>query len=129
MKRILIPALFILAACGTPQEQCIAAATRDMRVVDRLITEAKGNLERGYAFEEVTVYQTDWVDCTPHVAEGQPAPKPQLCLDEVPRTIRKAVAIDLNAEAAKLASLKTKRAQQANAAGPTIQACQAQYPE
>ena len=36
MRRLLLPALLILTACGTPQEQCISAATRDMRVVDAI---------------------------------------------------------------------------------------------
>jgi hypothetical protein len=118
-----------LTACGTPQEQCVNRATRDMRVVDRLIAETEGNIDRGYAYEEVTVYQTEWVDCTPRVAAGQPAPPPQMCLDDVPRTERKAVAIDLVAEAAKLDSLKAKRAQQSRTASSAIAACKSQYPE
>jgi hypothetical protein len=78
-----LPLLLALVACGTPQEQCIARETRDLRVVERLITETQGNLQRGYALEEVFVERSVWVDCTPRVAEGEPAPKPQVCLDEV----------------------------------------------
>ena len=132
MKRLALPALMALSACGTPQEQCISAATRDMRVVDRLIAEAEGNLARGYGYQEVTVWTTRWVRCgplpPPH-AEGEPPAKPQLCLDEVPETIRKPVALDLGAEAQKLAGLKAKRAAQAKAAAPQIAACKAEYPE
>jgi hypothetical protein len=129
MKRILLPSLLILTACGTPQERCIGSATRDMRVVDRLIAEVETNIRRGYALEEVTVYTTQWVDCTPRVKPGDPAPKPQMCLDDVPQTVTKPKAIDLDAEAAKLKSLKAKRATQAKAAGPEIKACKAQFPE
>jgi hypothetical protein len=129
MKCILLSSLLILTACGTPQERCIGAVSRDMRVVDRLIAETDQNIRRGYALEEVTVYTTQWVDCTPRVKPGTPAPKPQMCLDDVPQTVTKAKAIDLNAEAATLKSLKAKRAAQAKAAAPEIKACKAQFPE
>lgn len=131
MKRLALPALLVLSACGTPQEQCINAATRDMRVVDRLIAESEGNLARGYGYQQVTVWTTRWVPCgppPPHV-EGEKPPKPQMCLDDVPETVRKPVALDLAAEAQKLAGLKAKRAAQAKAAAPQIAACKAEYPE
>ena len=48
MKLRWVLSLIPLAACGTPQEQCIGAATRDMQVVNRLIAEVQGNLARGY---------------------------------------------------------------------------------
>jgi hypothetical protein len=129
MKRILLPTLLALAACGTPQEQCINKATRDMRVVDRLITETQGNLQRGYGFEEVTVYRDRWVNCTPAPTEATPSPEPKMCLDEVSDTERRPVALDLRAEAVKLQGLQEKRAQQAKAATKLIKECKAQYPE
>ena len=60
MKRLMLLPVLFLAACGTPQEQCISANTRDLQVVDRLIrmiqvgrgelgdslTKAKGNSNR-----------------------------------------------------------------------------------
>lgn len=129
MKRILVPALLILTACGTPQQNCISGATRDMRVVDRLIAETEANLQRGYAIEEQVISRTVWVRCQPQVQPGQPAAAPQMCLDDVDDVVSRPKAIDLNAEAAKLASLKAKRTAQARAAAPSIKACKAQYPE
>ena len=129
MKRILLPALLILTACGTPQEQCIGAATRDMRVVDRLIAEVEGNLSRGYGYENVTVYMPEWQNCTPRPTPENPEPKARMCLEEVAQTTRQAVALDLNAERAKLKSLKQKRAQQARTATNAVAQCKAQYPE
>lgn len=129
MKRTPILALLILSACGTPQEQCIGSATRDMRVVDRLIVEVEGNLKRGYAYENVTVYMAQWQDCTPRPSDTDPAPKARMCLEEVPQTTRQAVAIDLVAERAKLDSLTQKRAQQAKAATAAIKQCKALHPE
>lgn len=129
MKRFLLAPLLVLTACGTPQEQCIGGATRDMRVVDRLIGETEANIARGYGYEEVTVFMPEWVDCTPRPTTANPAPPRQMCFEDVPQTSRKAVALDLNAEAAKLKSLKAKRAQQAKAAEAAIRQCKAQYPE
>ena len=121
---IMIP----LAACGTPQEQCTRAATRDMRVVDRLIAEVQGNLARGYALDTETVYLPEWQDCTPRATEANPTPRPELCFEEVPQTVRKAVAIDLRAEAAKLQSLRQKRDQQARASAGVVADCRARFP-
>lgn len=133
MRRSLI-VLVLLAACGTPQERCIARETRDVRVLDRLIAESEGNLARGYALEEVVTYRDRWMQCPvvrPAPVEGQPAPPPtpQLCLREVRETETRPKAIDLRAEAQKLASMKDKRAAQMRAAGPAIAQCKAQFPE
>jgi hypothetical protein len=130
MKRLSFLALAALAACGTPQEQCISRNTRDLRTVDKLIAETEGNLARGYAFETVTVYEDEWVYCEQApVAESQPAPPPRLCLDERPVTEQRPKAIDLNAEARKLDSLKAKRRDLARQAEQVIAACKAQYPQ
>ncbi len=130
MKRLFFLTLAGLAACGTPQEQCINRNTRDLRTVDRLIAETEGNIERGYAFETITVYEDYWAYCErPPVPEGQPAPPPRLCLEERPVTERRAKAIDLNAEAQKLDSLKTKRRDLARKAEAVIAQCKAEYPE
>ena len=130
MKNILLTtALLALVACGTPQEQCIGAVTRDLRVVEGLITETQGNLARGYAFARVVETRPRFVDCTPKPTTETPNPRPRQCLEDVSETVTRPVAIDLNAEAAKLASLQTKRAQQASAATAAIAACQRQYPQ
>lgn len=130
MKRLTFLALATLAACGTPQEQCINRSTRDLRTVDRLIDETQGNLDRGYAFETITVYEDYWTQCPlPAPVEGQPPPKPRLCLDERPVTKQRPKAIDLQDESRKLASLKAKRKDLARQAEAVIAACKAQYPE
>lgn len=129
MKRLILVPLLLLAACGTPQEQCISANTRDLRVVDRLIRETEGNLERGYGYETVTEYEPRWFDCTPFPTTAVPTPASRMCFDRVPVSVRQAVALDLNAEATKLQSLKTKRASLAKAAESVIAQCKAAHPE
>lgn len=129
MKRLLLASVVLLAACGTPQEQCISANTRDLQVVDRLIREAEGNLARGYGYQIVTEYEPRWIDCTPRPTEAVPNPVSQMCFDRVPVSVRKEVALDLNAEAAKLKSLKVKRAALATAAESVVAQCKAKFPE
>ena len=113
---IALTTIILLAACGTPQEQCINAATRDARVVDRLIREAEGNLARGYGYEYITVFETDYVRC------GTEA-EPRTCLIRRPEQERREVAIDLAAEARKLDQLRDKRRAQTLAAAPAIAQC------
>lgn len=136
MKRIACLILGLLAACGTPQEQCIAAQTRDLRVLDRLIAETQGNIDRGYALVEVEVVRDRWVLCPapvpPPPVEGAPPvppPQPRMCLDDVVETEIRPKAINLAAEADKLISMKSKRISLAKAAAPQIAACRAAYPE
>ncbi len=129
MKHLVLPALLLLVACGTPQEQCISRNTRDLRVVDRLITETEGNLKRGYALEQVTVYSSEWVRCRPRPTAENPNPAPEMCWDEVPETVSKPRAINLADEASKLDGLKAKRRQLATAADSVVDQCRALHPE
>ncbi|WP_333817685.1 hypothetical protein [Tabrizicola sp.] len=130
MKRLSFLAFAALAACGTPQEQCINQNTRDLRTVDRLIKESEGNLKRGYAYETITVYEEYWRSCPgPRTAPGQPPSPPRMCLDRRPELEQRPKAIDLKEEARTLASLKEKRKGLARQAEKVIAACKAQYPE
>ena len=133
---LLLSTCFVLVGCGTPQEQCIARETRDLRVVDRLIVEAEGNLKRGYAFEDVVISNTVWVSCVPLPVPPSPdgtpppePPQPRLCLEDRDETVTRPVAIDLGAEQSKLSGLKIKRKQLALAGNRSIAACRKAYPE
>lgn len=130
MKRLLLVTLGLgLAACGTPQQQCISQVSRDLRIVEKFIVESEANLARGYALAEVVETHPEFVDCTPEPTPTKPDPKPRKCLVDVAETVTRPVAIDLDAEAAKLASLRAKRAQLITQTNASIAACQRQYPE
>jgi hypothetical protein len=129
-KRLVILAFVALAACGTPQEQCISRNTRDLRTVDRLIVETEGNLQRGYALETVTRYEDYWDTCFERVVVGgQVSVQPRSCLREYAYTEQRPKAIDLKAEAQKLEGLKAKRTELARAAAPVIAQCKVEFPE
>jgi hypothetical protein len=126
MKRLGLLAFAVLAACGTPQQQCINYNTRDLRTMDRLIAETEGNLERGYAIETITVYEEYYDVCYEYYGETI---VPRLCYEDYPILVDRPKAIDLNDEAKKLESLKVKRKDLARKAELVIAQCQAKYPE
>ena len=123
MRRIFMIALLPLAACVTPQQQCISAATKDVRVLDRLIATSQSNLSRGYAIDV-----QEHLIITSEVC-GEADGEKIYC--DVPSTeeTKVPVAIDLNVEQAKLNSLITKRTQLATQASQVIASCKATYPE
>ncbi len=134
MRRPLILAgLALLAACGTPQERCIQRETRDLRTLNRLIAETEGNLARGYALEQVTVWDDYWSTCLRPQPPGEdgvrPPPVPEPCLRERARTETRPRAIDLNAERAKLVSMQERRRDLSRAAERSVAQCRAQFPE
>ena len=124
-----IGAVALLAGCGTPQERCIREATRDMAVVDQLIAEAEGNLQRGFALQRETIYRTEFEDCTPPATASDPTPRGRMCPVQMPDTITRPVAINLADESAKLASLQAKRTQQGTVAAAAMAQCRALHPE
>ncbi len=130
--RRLFPALSVLsllAACGTPQEQCINRNTRDLRTVTALIGQVQGNIDRGYAIEEYTVAVPVWDECVVRPATDTTPVVTRPCLDTAEETRTRPQAIDLNAERAKLESLLAKRDQLSREAEGVIAQCRAQYPE
>ena len=136
MKRLLLFSFVLLAACGTPQEQCIASGTRELRTVEKLIVETEGNLKRGYALEEKVIRFRTFSPCRmpppPPPQPGAPPPPPppvQMCPDTIEQTVTRPRAIDLEAEARKLEQLKAKRAELLRLAQPVIAQCKAEYPE
>ncbi|WP_028031449.1 hypothetical protein [Gemmobacter nectariphilus] len=122
--------LGLLAACGTPQEQCIRLGARDLFVMNRLIDETRANIARGYALEEVEVDNWTWVRCgPPPMVDGKPAGPPEMCFENVPRIEVRPKAINLTEERAKLTSMEAKQRELERAAAPVIAECKAKYPE
>lgn len=63
LKLTLMAAPLALAACGTPQENCVRQNTREFRAVSELLAQTEGNLARGYAWRERQVTRTRFTDC------------------------------------------------------------------
>jgi len=128
----LVLCMTVLAACGTPQQQCITANTRDLQVLERLIAETERDIARGYAEEEVRVPVPQWVPCGPKPvspAPGVSAPPQQMCFDTFDQIQTRPKAINLDAERAKLATMQKKRVELARAAQKVVADCKARFPE
>jgi len=127
MRRVLLLLPLALAACATPREACINDATRELRVLSNLVAETRGNLARGYAIGErqdiVTIPDT----CEAYSESGEITRFP--CDRTETRTREFPVAIDLNAERAKLDSLLERQAGMNRQSQSIIQQCIAIHPE
>lgn len=126
MRATLLIIPLLLSACATPRESCLAEVTREARVIDALITQTRGNLERGFAIEEEQDIRTRRRFCTGRNEDGSVF---QFRCEETDTvTVQVPVAVDLNAERAKLESLLQRQQQnQANVQAGIAQ-CNARFP-
>lgn len=113
----------ILASCSERQI-CLSDATRDLRQVRAFVAEAKGNLDRGYGYKEESIVSYDIEKC----GEKENGDAIFCRVPEVD-TVRKPVAIDLDAEAAKLKALVTKEAELSKKAAAALAVCEQKYPK
>lgn len=127
MRLTLLMLPLVVTACATEQESCIADVTREVRVLDSLIAETRGNLARGYALTERQDVITLRGTCTGRNSDGTTftfgCDETETATREVP------VAIDLNAERTKLESLEQRQAQNRINAQAGVAQCRAQFPE
>ncbi|MFQ1699014.1 hypothetical protein ACJ5NV_00330 [Loktanella agnita] len=119
--------ILALTACATPREQCISGATRDVRILRMLITEVEGNIARGYALAEEQEIRTRPRMCRDEEADGSVDRYICNAVDTV--TVTRPQAIDLQAEQAKLDSLRERLATAEPAANQTVAQCIATHPE
>ncbi len=116
-----------LSACQTPQEACLSAATRDLRIVESLIRETEGNLRRGYAIETEQRIDVDREVCEVDLPDG--TERRFFCDRTDVVDVERPVAIDLRAERAKLDSLLEQRGRLLGQQEARLAACRAAYPE
>ncbi len=102
-----LASLAVLAACATPQERCLAGVDRDLGINAELIAQTQANLSRGFAVEERQSLRERNTFCRGTTESGEPVLT--RCEKVDVRTRNVPVAIDLNAEREKLASLTERR--------------------
>lgn len=119
----LLPALALIAACATPQEQCINTASNEVRSMKRLMNVTHGNITRGYAIHRSTEsYQVTDV-CF------DKDKKPYTCYDIEYRTVESPVTIDIADERRKLAALKKRLPAAGRKMNAGVASCRVQFPE
>jgi len=100
MRAALFIVPLLLTACATPREACLDDVNREVRVLDRLIAQTRGNLERGFAIEKKQEIRTRDTLCRGENEDGTTFRFRCEETDTITRNVP--VAIDLNAERAKL---------------------------
>lgn len=120
-----------LAACGTPQEQCISRNTSEYRTVSRLLAQVEGNLARGYEFRERQVLRSRFTQCqtVTRDRDGNAVVSSYGCWRDYMDSERYRVPIDPEAEARKRDNLAARRAALAPGASRAVEACRAAFPE
>lgn len=121
----------MLASCGTPQEQCVSRNTREYRTVANLLQEVEGNLARGYAWEERTVWRPEFDTCS-HVVrdkDGNAHIIRRGCWRDVAETERYRVPIDPAVERRKAEGLRLRLTELTPGAEAAVRACRSAYPE
>ncbi len=118
-----LPALAILAACATPQQQCINTASNEVRAITSAISTSKGNISRGYAIHRQTQsYQV------PSVCYDNDD-KPYRCFDFDTRVVETPVSINVAEERRKLASLQKRLPAATRKMNAGVASCRVQFPE
>ncbi|MGR3792787.1 hypothetical protein [Vannielia sp. SX4] len=120
---LLIP---LVTACATPREACEARATKDLRVMNKLIAETQANVSRGYAIERESYVTTRYQICA---RSGDGPVEAVWCHRPETRYRTKQVAIDPAAEQQKLRNMIVKRDQLEREARSQVAACRRAYPE
>jgi hypothetical protein len=123
MKRLAALALLLLATACSPLQQCLYDAGREVKRLERLAEEARGNIERGYAIHRQTV-AVPFVGVCPD-QNGNPVPCQQVEYEE----IETPVAINIAEERRKLAELERRLVQARRQSEAAIAQCHAQHPE
>ncbi|MBB5721000.1 hypothetical protein FHS72_000607 [Loktanella ponticola] len=127
MRTALFIVPLLLTACATPREACMNDVNREVRILDALIGETRENLARGFAVEERQQVRTRRTFCTGRNSDGS---RFRFRCDKTSTIKRNVpVAIDLNAERAKLVSLEQRQVQNISNAESGIAQCIARYPE
>jgi len=103
------------------------AATRDYRIVTRLIEETRQNIARGYALRTEQRVSPTLTFC--HGGIYYDHFGASLCSDVAPYTVHVPVAIDPDAERRKLRNLKERRRKLAIETEVALGACAARFPE
>jgi len=111
--------LLPLAACANPHHTCEAQATRALTTVQTLIAQTETTIARGYAIER----RSDTILYTDLCPDDNGTVANSFCDRLHPVTTQVPVAVNLNAERAKLRDLKRKEAALAPKAASALRSC------
>ena len=128
MRSFIILAPFaLLAACATPQQQCLDNVTQELRVNTFLIAQTQANLDRGYAIDRQQRVSRGFDMCRERAADG--VVSSTLCRTTQVRNVDVPQAINLDVERDTLDQLLARRAVLERQSADAVAQCRALYPE
>jgi len=127
MRHFILVLPLLAAGCATPREACIASASSDLRTLNALIAESQSTIARGFAYETRQEVVTRTEICTLRNSDETFTKYPCDKVETIER--REPVAVDLNAEKAKLDSLIERQASLQTQVNAAVQQCVAVHPE
>lgn len=119
--------LVALAACETPREACINDVARELRTINSLIAQTRGNLDRGFGLETRQETREVRTTCRGRTETGEEVRV--RCEETRTRNVRVPVTLDLDQERVKLRQLESRLANLQRQTQQSIAQCQALYPE
>ncbi len=126
-RLLLLLPLAALAACGTPQEQCVARESRELRTHVNLADDTRDNIRRGSAIEEREVTREVTERCEIRNDSGDVTGA--FCSETETEVIEEPVSINIAEERLKLRQLERRIAAQRTVVAQAQQACARAYPE
>lgn len=123
---ILLP-LIGLTACVSPRDACISQASRNLTVVNQLITQTERNLARGFGVDQRQEVRSVPRICYRERSDG--TVHSEICDETYVRNVSVPVALDLDEERRKLRQLQEQRTRLERSTQAAIQQCMATYPE
>ena len=126
-KGLMILPLLGLVACASPRESCIAGVSRDLTIVNQLITQTELTIARGYGMDQRQEVRTIPRICYDERPDG--TVETDICDTTYVRNVDVPVAVDLDAERAKLRQLKDQRDRLDGPTEAAVRQCIATHPE
>lgn len=127
MKPILTAVLALsVAACASERDICISKAQSDLQMMEQLAAQTRANVARGFAIGERKIPITVEERCEVRQPDGSTIV--QVCPVVTTETETFPVAIDLDAEAAKLRSLERRVERLRASTSRAVAQCKATYP-
>lgn len=119
MRLLLLPLVGLLAACASPQQNCIRQAQAELRALDQQIAESEAALARGYRVTQASDGRTTLNIC------AWPREPVLFCTTHTPRQRATRLAVHPGAEDARLVELRRERARLVAVTADRIAACPA----
>ncbi|WP_386683581.1 hypothetical protein [Loktanella sp. R86503] len=117
----------LLAACATPQQQCLNTVSEPLRVNAFLIAQTQANLDRGFALDEQQRVSRGFDMCRQRDRDGNVST--HLCPTTKVRTVNVPQAINMDVERDTLDQLLARQAILEKQASAKANQCRALYPE